>query len=110
MNVFSIMSKTYEDEQHKLKEEAVALSAFIEAKEQKTEYITQFVNIVRKYEYITELTPELMHELIDHIEVYAPDKSSDHRQQKVDIYFRFKVAAASAVISRKDYKKGKQAA
>ena len=67
-------------------------------------------HIVRKYEYITELTPELMHELIDHIEVHAPDKSSGHRQQKVDIYFRFKVAAASAVISRKDYKNGKQAA
>ncbi len=103
---FSIMSKTYEDEQHKLKEEAVALSAFIEAKEQKTENIAQFIDIVRKYEHI----PELIHELIDHIEVYAPDKSSGHRQQKVDIYFRFKVAAASAVISRKDYRKGKQAA
>ena len=65
---------------------------------------------MRRYEHITELTPEIMHELIDNIEVHAPDKSSGHRQQKVDIYFRFKVATASAVISRKDVKNGKQAA
>jgi len=102
---FTIMSKTYEDEQHKLKEETKTLSAFIEAKKQKNENIAQFIGIVRKYEYIKELTPELMHELIDHIEVHAPDKSSGHRQQKVDIYFRFKITAASAVISRKDYVK-----
>lgn len=92
-------------EQHTLKEDPVTLSAFIEAKEQKTENITQFISIIRKYEYITEL----MHELIDHIEIHAPNKSSGCRQQKVDIYFRFKAAAASAVISRKDYKNGKQA-
>ena len=41
-----MMSKTYEDEQHKLKEEVNALAAFIETKEQKAEDITQFVNIV----------------------------------------------------------------
>ena len=107
---FSIMSKNYEGEQQNLKEEAKSLTAFIETKEQKSEDITQFVSIVRKYEHITELTPELMHELIERIEIHAPDKSSGHREQKVDIYFRFKVAAASAVISRKDYGKGKQAA
>ena len=43
---FTMMSKTYEDEQHKLKEEVNALAAFIETKEQKAEDITQFVNIV----------------------------------------------------------------
>ena len=35
---------------------------------------------------------------------------SAHREQKVDIYFRFRVAVASAVLSRKDYGKKEQAA
>lgn len=107
---FSMMSKSYEDEQRRLKEETEALTAFIEAKEQKTEDVAQFVSIVRRYEQITELTPEIMHELIDRIEVHAPDKSSGHREQRVDIYFRFKVAVASAVLTRKDYGKKEQVA
>lgn len=107
---FSMISKSYEAEQSKLKEDSAALTSLIEAKEQKTEDISRFVALVRKYEHITELTPEIMHELIERIEVHAPDKSTGHRQQKVDIYFRFKVAVASAVISRKNYTKKEQAA
>ena len=78
---------------------------------QKCEELNPFSGMVycadceAKYEYIKELTPELMHGLIDHIEIHAPDKSIGHRQQKVDIYFRFKIAAASAIISRKGYVK-----
>lgn len=35
--------------------------------------------MVKKYEYITELTPEIMHELIEKIVIHAPDKSSGYR-------------------------------
>lgn len=35
-------------QQHKLKAETVALSAFIEANEEKTENIAHFISIVRK--------------------------------------------------------------
>lgn len=107
---FTMMSKGYEEEQLRLKEEMAALTAFIKAKEQKTEDVTKFIGIVQKYEHITELTPEIMHELIERIVVHAPDKSSGHRQQKVDIYFRFRVAVASAVLSRKDYDKRRKVA
>ena len=60
--------------------------------------VETFIEIVHKYEVITELTPEVMNELIDRIEIHAPDKSSGHRKQTIDIYFRFNVASASAEI------------
>jgi hypothetical protein len=69
-----------------------------------------FVNIVRKYVQITELTPEIMNEMIDRIEVHAPDKLSGHREQQVDIYFRFRVAEASVVCQRERKHKSEQAA
>ena len=103
------MSKSYEVERTKLKEDSAALTALAGAKEQTAEDISRFVSLVRKCEYINELTPEIMYELIERIEIHAPDKSTGHHKQKVDIYFRFKVAVASAVISRKDYTKREQA-
>ena len=97
---FRQMSANYEDEQKKLKADSENLTAFIEEREQKNSDISQFVQIVKKYECITELTPDVMHELIERIVVHAPDKSSGHRVQKVIIHFRFNVATASAVISK----------
>ena len=50
---------------------------------------------LQKYEYITELTPEIMHELIEKIVVHAPDKSSGHRTQEIEIHYRFDVAVTT---------------
>lgn len=107
---FDMLSGDYDNEQKQLKQTVAELQAFISEREQKTADISQFMDIVRKYEYISELTPEIMHELIEKIVVYAPDKSSGHRKQRVDIYFRFNVATASAVLDRRDYDKRKKAA
>lgn len=68
-----MMSKGYEDEQKKLKELVSELTAFIEKSQQKATETAQFIQVVRKYEKITKLTPEIMHELIEKIVVHAPD-------------------------------------
>ena len=107
---FEQMSKSYDEEQKKLREETEALESFIDTREQKTEDISNFMNIVRKYEQITELTPEIMNEMIERIEVHAPDKSSGHREQQIDIYFRFRVAEASVVYKNERKSKNEQAA
>jgi len=86
------------------------LTVFIEKTEQKTADTTEFIRIVKKYEHITELTSELMHELIEKIVVYAPDKSSGHREQKIEIYFRFKVAISVAVADSRVYDKKRKVA
>ncbi|MGN0630898.1 MAG: recombinase family protein, partial [Ruminococcus sp.] len=53
---FAMMSAGYEDEQKKLKATVAELTDYIETAEQKSTDITAFIKVVRKYEYITELT------------------------------------------------------
>ena len=60
--------------------------------------------------YITKLTPEIKHELIEKIVVHAPDKSSGHRTQQIDIYYRFDVAVSSAVADSRKYDKKRKTA
>ena len=107
---FAVMSEGYEDEQKKLKASVTELTAYIETAEQKSADVTAFISLVQKYEHITELTPEIMHELIEKIVVHAPDKSSGHRTQQIDIYYRFDVAVATAVADSMKYDKKRKAA
>ena len=107
---FSMMSKGYEDEQSKLKQAVAEFTRFIETNEQKHTDVEQFLKIVRNRTEITELTPEIMHEFIEKIVVHAPDKSSGHRKQKIEIHFRFNVATATVVADSWEYDKKKKAA
>ncbi|MDE6709977.1 MAG: DUF4368 domain-containing protein, partial [Oscillospiraceae bacterium] len=107
---FDMMSKGYDDEQAELKIKISELSTAIEVKEQKSADTSQFLEIVRRYTEITELTPEIMHELIERIVVHAPDKSSGHRVQQIDIYYRFNIAVSTAIADQRKYDKKRKAA
>ncbi len=107
---FDMMSKGYETEQAELKVRISELSVAIEVKEQKSADTSQFLEIVRKYTEITELTPEIMHELVEKIVVHAPDKSSGHRVQQIDIYYRFNIAVSTAIADNREYSKKIKAA
>ena len=78
--------------------------------EQKSADVTSFIQVVQKYENITELTHEIMHELIEKIIVHAPDKSSGHRTQEIEIHYRFDVVVATAVADSMKYDKKRKAA
>ena len=105
-----MMSKSYEDEQSKLKQAVNEFTKFIETNEQKHTDVEQFLKIVRNRTEITELTPEIMHEFIEKIVVHAPDKSSGHRKQKIEIHFRFNVAKTEVIADSWEYDKKKKAA
>ena len=107
---FAQMSANYDGEQRQLKQTVSELKDFIEATEQKTADVSNFIQLVRKYTYINVLTPEIMHELVEKIVVHAPDKSSGHREQRVEIYFRFNVASATATLSHGNQGKKRKAA
>lgn len=107
---FAVMSEGYEDEQKKLKASVTELTAYIETAEQKSADVTAFISVVQKYERITELTPEIMHELIEKIVVHAPDKSSGHRTQQIEIHYRFNVAVTTAVADSMKYDKKRKVA
>ena len=105
-----MMSAGYEDEQKKLRATVAELTDFIETAEQKSADVTAFIKAVQKYEHITELTPEIMHELIEKIVVHAPDKSSGHRTQEIEIHYRFNVAVTNAVADSMKYDKKRKVA
>jgi len=94
----------------KLKATVAELTANIETAEQKSADVTAFIKAVQKYEHITELTPKIMHELIEKIIVHAPDKSSGHRTQEIEIHYRFDVAITTAVADSMKYDKKRKAA
>ncbi len=44
---------------------------------------------VKKYLYLAELTPAILNDLVKAVYVHAPDKSSGHRVQDVDISYNY---------------------
>lgn len=100
---FATMSARYEAEQNRLKADAAKLYETISRKEQKKNDVMSFVSIVKKYEEFTELTPEIMHELIEKIVVHAPEGGRANRTQQVDIIFRFSVVTATATADFRQY-------
>lgn len=71
---FSMMSKTYGDEQAQLKVEIQTLQQEIEVQEQQIENLEQFIQRVHKYEDLDELTPYALRELVKAIYIEAPEE------------------------------------
>ena len=84
---FTMMSQAYESEQYDLKAEAEVLRQEIETQEQQNQNLEQFIQKVRKYAELTELTPYAAHELIKAMYIGTPDKSSGKRRQSIHICY-----------------------
>ena len=86
---FAKLSENYEREQAQLAEEMKNLRAAVSTFDAEVENVEKFLQVVRRYTDPTELTPMMLHELIDKIVVQESDKSSGHRIQKIDIHYSF---------------------
>ena len=86
---FLKLSADYEAEQKELTEQVKAWRDAVETFEQDQADFASFAAIVRKYVGIRELTPTIVNEFVKKIIVYAPDKSSGHRRQKVELVWNF---------------------
>lgn len=64
------------------------LSKDIENTEKKDTDITQFISNVKKHTEITELTPEILNELIEKILIHQAEKIDGKKVQEIDIYYR----------------------
>ena len=84
---FTMMSRGYEDEQRNLKADVEVLRQEIETQEQQNQNLELFIQKVKKYAEMTELTAYAAHELIKAIYVGAPDKSSGKRRQSIHICY-----------------------
>lgn len=86
---FLKLSADYEAEQRELVEQVRAWRQAVENFEQDQADFASFAAIVRKYVGIRELTPTIVNEFVKKIIVHAPDKSSGHRRQKIELVWNF---------------------
>ena len=86
---FLKLSTDYEAEQRELTEQVKTWREVVEIFEQDRSDFDSFAAIVRKYVGIRELTPTIVNEFVKKIIVHAPDKSSGHRRQKIELVWNF---------------------
>ena len=84
---FDMLAGEYEQEQKELKVKIAELEDLIENGETQIKDLKQLLANVRKYTDPQELTAQMVNDLVDKIIVHAPDKSSGHRKQKIEIYY-----------------------
>jgi hypothetical protein len=86
---FLKLSAEYEAEQKELTEFVKAEQAAVDTYEQDRTDFDSFATVIRKYVGIRELTHTIVNEFVKKIIVHAPDKSSGHRRQKIEIVWNF---------------------
>ncbi len=84
---YATLSMSYEEEQQKLKADIPEMQSYLETETDKTESLQKFIDKVKQITELRELTPELIHEFIDRIIVYAPRYLDGKRVQLMDIYY-----------------------
>lgn len=84
---FSIMSASYEAEQKTLKEMLPQLKADIEMQDDKIANVLTFVEKVKRYTEIKELTPAIVNEFIDYIMVSKKQVINGKTVYPIDIYY-----------------------
>ena len=102
---FKIFSTDYENEQRALREEVSALQKQLDDAENNCTNINSFLKMAKRYTDFDELTPAMVRDLIEKIIVHEGDKSSGHREQRIEIYYNFIGAAENSEIIVKRKKK-----
>lgn len=84
---YATLSLSYEEEQKTLKAAVLEMQAYLETETDKTESLQRFIQKVKQITELKALTPELIHEFVDKIVVYAPRYLDGKRVQLLDIYY-----------------------
>ena len=84
---FAKMSRRYEEEQKELSEKIKKLRSEIEKQSSRATSTDMFVSIVRKYTRARKLTPRMLNELVEKIEVYNAEKIDGEWVQRLRIHY-----------------------
>ena len=84
---YATLSLSYEEEQKTLKAAVPEMQAYLETETDKAESLQRFIQKVKQITELKALTPELIHEFVDKIVVYAPRYLDGKRVQLLDIYY-----------------------
>mgnify|MGYP000835447279 FL=1 len=84
---FAKMSRRYEEEQKELSEKIKKLRSEIEKQSSRATSTDMFVSIVRKYTRARKLTPRMLNELVEKIEVYNAERIDGEWVQRLRIHY-----------------------
>ena len=84
---FAKMSRRYEEEQKELSEKIKKLRSEIEKQSSRAASTDMFVSIVRKYTRARKLTPRMLNELVEKIEVYNAERIDGEWVQRLRIHY-----------------------
>ena len=84
---FAKMSRRYEDEQKELAEKIKKLRSEIEKQSSRSMTTDMFIGLVRKYTRARKLTPRMLNEQIEKIEVFNAEKIDGVWEQRLRIHY-----------------------
>ena len=84
---FAKMSQRYEDEQKELSEKIKKLRSEIEKQSSRSMTTDMFIGLVRKYTRARKLTPRMLNELVEKIEVFNAEKIDGVWEQRLRIHY-----------------------
>jgi DNA invertase Pin-like site-specific DNA recombinase len=86
---FDRMFADYDAEQTNLEAQIAELQAAIDDYAADSVRADKFIELALRYTEFEELTPSLLNEFIQRVEIHEKDKSGERVKQEVDIYFNF---------------------
>ena len=86
---FKMLSEDYEKEQEELRQKIAILEEEIQNHEDQVENVDKFIQQAKKYLHLEKLTPTVLNDMVNAVYVHAPDKSSGHRVQDVEISYNY---------------------
>ncbi|MEQ7301761.1 recombinase family protein [Enterococcus avium] len=86
---FIKMSQNYELEQSNLKHSISTVKQQLSMQENQSMDVSRFMQRIHKYTQITELSVEIVYELIDKIIIHKPEGTKRNRILKIEIHYNF---------------------
>ena len=87
---FEVLSNQYEQEQAELEQQIAQLQTDLDGYDESTDRAEKFLELTKRYKEFTELTPSMLHEFVDRIEVHErADRRAVVTTQKVDVCLNF---------------------
>ena len=86
---FDFLVKSYEDEGQELKRQMQDLKRSLTYSEQDEEKLSKFLNMVKTYSEIRELTPEILNSFVEKIIISETEWYAERKMQEVKIIYKF---------------------
>ena len=86
---YNTLVTAYEKEQGELEAAVGEYETTISTNRTNNENAANFVELIKRYADVDELTQALLNTLIDRIEVHEPEEIDGELVQKLDVYYKF---------------------